>query len=151
VITFGLAKNGGFAGDVVVVRDRKYIDIESRYQKQFGYLQPRMQLYGAQAVALMQGDLWLKNATHANEQASNLGVRLTRECGVIPIFPVSTNAVFIAVAKEVAFALEQAGHGCSWDSACVEPGDERCIVRFMTSWATTKEDIDCVVSFLKAN
>lgn len=149
VLTFGLAKNGGLGGDVVVVQDSKYVDVATRYQKQFGYLQPRMHLYGAQAVALMHGDLWLKNATHANEQAANLGMRLANECRIEPLFPVQTNAVFVAVPQKVAFALEQAGHGCNWSTSSTCGSDKVYIVRFMTSWSTTKQEIDCVVAFLK--
>jgi threonine aldolase len=143
ILSFGGTKNGVAAGELVIFFDKKSSrDFQYRV-KQAGHLGSKMRFLAAPWLGLLNGDVWLRNARHANEAARELAQRLRKEADVENVFPVESNAVFVQLSDERVRGL----HGCGWRFyKFVEPD----IYRLMCSWSTTDEDISMLVAALVA-
>jgi len=138
VLSFGGTKNGVAAGELVIFFDKKSSrDFQYRV-KQSGHLGSKMRFLAAPWLGLLNGDVWLQNARHANEAAGELAQRLRNEAGVENVFPVESNAVFVQLDDQVVQGL----HAGGWRFyKFVEPD----IYRLMCSWSTTDEEIAMLV------
>ena len=143
LLSFGGTKNGVAAGELVVFFDKKSSrDFQYRV-KQAGHLGSKMRFLAAPWVGLLNGDVWLRNARHANQTARKLAQRLRSEAGLESVFPVESNAVFVQLDDELVRDL----HGRGWRFyKLIEPD----IYRLMCSWSTTDEDIAMLVGDLVA-
>ena len=130
VLTLGGTKNGVGAGELVVFFGRELSrDFEYR-AKQGGQLASKMRFLAAPWLALLENDVWLKNAGNANEGAKTLATKL----GLEPVFPREANALFLRLSEEKASRLEKRG----WHFyKFIEPD----VYRLMCSWATTDKAI----------
>src|SRR4051812_6215511 len=139
VLCFGGTKNGLAAGELVVFFDKK-LGAEFEYRaKQGGQLASKMRFMAAPWAALLQDDVWLRNARHANAAAARLAAQLSKRCGFEAVFPVQANAVFLRLSETIASGLYQRG----WSFGnFFEPG----IYRLMCSWATPNERIERFVA-----
>jgi threonine aldolase len=86
----------------------------------------------------LNGDVWLRNARHANEAAHKLAQRLRNEAGVENVFPVESNAVFVQLDDQVVRGLNARG----WRFYKFVESD---IYRLMCSWSTTDEEISMLI------
>jgi threonine aldolase len=138
VLSFGGTKNGVAAGELVIFFDKNASrDFQYRV-KQAGQLGSKMRFLAAQWLGLLNADVWLRNARHANEAARELAQRLSKEVEVENVFPVESNAVFVQLNSQVVHALQARG----WRFyKFIEPD----IYRLMCSWSTTKEEISMLV------
>jgi threonine aldolase len=138
VLSFGGTKNGVAAGELVIFFDKTSSrDFQYRV-KQSGQLGSKMRFLAAQWLGLLNGDVWLRNAQHANEAARELAQRLRNEAEVENVFPVESNAVFVQLDDQVVQDL----HARGWQFyKFVEPD----IYRLMCSWSTTDEEISMLV------
>ena len=104
-----------------------------------------MRFLAAQWLGLLNEDVWLRNARHANEAARALAQRLRNEAEVETVFPVESNAVFVQLNDQVVQGLYTRG----WRFyKFVEPA----IYRLMCSWSTTDEEIaELVGDFVAIN
>ena len=139
ILSFGGTKNGLAAGELVVFFDKKLsCDFEYRV-KQGGHLGSKMRFLAAPWLGLLNGDVWLRNARHANEAARELAMRLRDEAGIESVFPVESNAVFVQLGEQQVRDL----HARGWRFyKFVEPD----IYRLMCSWSTTDEDTSMLVA-----
>ncbi|WP_430931303.1 threonine aldolase family protein [Saccharicrinis sp. 156] len=141
VLSFGGTKNGLMFGEAVLFFNQntgavKYI------RKQTAQLHSKMRYTAAQFEALLENDLWYKNASHANKMASKLASKL-RDIPQIKITQkVQSNGVFAIVPDEIIEPLQQEFFFYVWDA-------ERSEVRWMTSFDTQEEDIDDFVDLIK--
>ena len=72
VLTFGGTKNGLLGGEAVVFLGPE-LAARARYlRKQVNQLPSKMRFVAAQFLALLDDDLWLRNAGHANAMAAAL-------------------------------------------------------------------------------
>lgn len=137
VLSLGGTKNGAIGAEAVVVLNPS-LDLAGRLgfiRKQYMQLSSKMRFASAQFIALLEGDLWSRNATHANAMAQRLadgarglpGVRITQQ--------VQANAVFAALPAPAIPLLQQHTPFYVWDEAA-------CEVRWVCSWDTTEQDID---------
>ena len=139
VLSFGGTKNGVAAGELVIFFD-KTASRDFQYRvKQAGHLGSKMRFLAAQWLGLLNGDVWLRNARHANEAARKLGQRLRTEAGIEIVFPVESNAVFVQLDEQVVQGL----HARGWRFYKFVAPD---IYRLMCSWATTDEEISMLVA-----
>ena len=138
VLSFGGTKNGVAVGERVIFFD-KTASRDFQYRvKQAGHLGSKMRFLAAQWLGLLNGDVWLRNARHANEAARELAQRLKNEAGVENVFPVESNAVFVQLDDQVVRGLQTRG----WRFyKFVEPDT----YRLMCSWSTTEEEISMLV------
>src|SRR5690242_6801300 len=91
-LSFGGTKNGLAMGELVIFFKKQYgADFDYR-AKQGGHLASKMRFLAAPWLALLENDVWLKNAQRANDAALRLADGL-RDCGVEIVFPVESNAV----------------------------------------------------------
>jgi len=143
ILTFGGTKNGVAAGELVVFFDKKSSrDFQYRV-KQAGHLASKMRFLAAPWLGLLNGDVWLQNARHANGAARTLAQCLRNEAGIESAFPVESNAVFVQLDDQVVRGL----HARGWRFyKFLEPD----IYRLMCSWSTNDDDISMLVGDLAA-
>jgi threonine aldolase len=135
VLSFGGTKNGLGAGELVIFfRPELARDFEYRV-KQAGQLGSKMRFLAAQWLALLTNEVWLRNASHANDAARQLAERIALQTGRKPALPVQCNSVFLQLDDHPASALMQRG----WMFYKFAEPD---IYRFMCSWATTDAEMD---------
>jgi threonine aldolase len=134
VLCFGGTKNGTAAGELVIFFNKE-ISREFDYRvKQSGQLGSKMRFLAASWMGLLTGEVWLRNARHANRAAHQLAQDLQREAKVEVAFPVEANAVFARMDDQLARGLQARG----WRFyKFIEPD----VYRLMCSWATTESDI----------
>jgi len=134
VLCFGGTKNGTSAGELVIFFNKE-VSREFDYRvKQAGQLGSKMRFLAASWLGLLAGDVWLRNAKHANRAAHQLAQNLQREANVEIVFPVEANAVFARMNDQLAGGLQARG----WRFyKFIEPD----VYRLMCSWATTEGDI----------
>ena len=139
ILSFGGTKNGVAAGELVIFFDKRSSrDFQYRV-KQAGHLGSKMRFLAAPWLGLLDGDVWLRNARHANQAARQLAQRLRGEVGIDPLFPVESNAVFVRMDDELVRGLEALG----WRFyKFIEPD----VYRLMCSWATTEEEISSFIA-----
>jgi len=139
ILSFGGTKNGVAAGELVIFFDKQSSrDFQYRV-KQAGHLGSKMRFLAAPWLGLLNGDVWLKNAWHANQAARQLVQRLRNEAGIENVFPVESNAVFVRMDDQLAHALQARG----WRFyKFIEPNG----YRLMCSWSTTDEEISTLIS-----
>lgn len=144
VLSFGGTKNGLMFGEAVVVLDPAAVDGVDYVRKMTMQLASKMRFASAQLVALLDDDLWLRSATHANAMAARLRAGLEalvaadRAPGLAFTQETHVNAVFATLPAEAANRLRQQFAFYDWDAARGE-------VRWMCSFDTTDEDVDTFV------
>ena len=143
VLSFGATKNGALGAEAVVVLKPGLADVLPFLRKQSMQLASKMRFVSAQLVALLEGDLWLRNATHANAMAARLAAALDGVDGVRISHPVQVNAVFAVLDRAHIDALQSRHTFYVWD----ENADQ---VRWMTAWSTTEDDVDAFAADVRA-
>jgi threonine aldolase len=93
----------------VVFFDRALADDFAYRLKQAGQLASKMRFISAPWLGLLDGDVWLRNARHANSMAKLLETRLAEIPGVSIMFPTESNAVFAQLPTHVAKAMRAKG------------------------------------------
>jgi len=143
ILSFGGTKNGVAAGELVVFFNKK-LSRDFQYRiKQAGHLGSKMRFLAAPWMGLLNGNVWLRNARHANDAAVKLAQRLRDKAAVESVLPVESNAVFVQLDQQLVRDL----HARGWRFyKFVEPD----IYRLMCSWSTTDEDISLLVDDLVA-
>ncbi|WFN34643.1 low specificity L-threonine aldolase [Methanogenium sp. S4BF] len=144
VLSFGGTKNGLMYGEAVLFF---YPDLAADYRyyrKQATQLASKMRFVAAQFTALLEGNLWLENALHANRMASLLAASVREIPGVDIVQPVESNAVFAAIPKETVTPLMEHSYFYLAGSDTPIP-----VARWMTSWRTTEEDVHAFAAAVK--
>jgi threonine aldolase len=142
VVSLGATKIGGLASEAVVVLDTRYSNALPYLRKGTAQLPSKMRFISAQLLALLEDDLWISLARHANMMASQLGNAVSTFDGVRLAQPVEANAVFAEIDPELAEPLSNELGFYVWDSPTG-------LVRWMTSWDTTEEDVKRFVTTLQ--
>lgn len=142
IVSVGGTKNGLLFGDAILVRRPEHFEGIHWIQKQIGHLASKHRFIAAQFTALFEEDLWLQNARHANAMARRLTAGLESQ-GFQLVSPAESNEVFVTLDTKVhrhlsrSYLVHQPDHGVP-------------VVRFVTSWATTEDDVDAALSALRA-
>jgi len=126
-LAFGCIKNGGMSAEAVVLFDPAQADLVRYRRKRAGHLQCKGRYLAAQILAMLDGDLWLENAHHANAAAADIA----SGCGDRLMHPVEANELFVRLTGEEREALR------AQDFAFYDWGDDAA--RFVTAW-DTRED-----------
>src|SRR2546423_1232427 len=101
VLTFGGTKNGLLAGECVVVLNPEAAHGVLYLRKMSMQLASKMRFISAQFEALLSGDLYLRNASHANAMAQRLAAAVRDIPGLRITHEVQANAVFAVIPAEV--------------------------------------------------
>jgi threonine aldolase len=142
-MSFGGIKNGGGNAELILFF-QKELAREFEYRlKQAGQLASKMRFLAGPWLALLEDQLWLRNAGHANAAARHLSKEIQRATGIPPVFAVEANSVFISLSDDVYERITRAG----WRFySFFEPA----VYRLMCSWATSDELIGELVHDLQA-
>lgn len=136
VLSFGGTKNGLMGAEAVVFLKPGLAENFQYVRKQQLHLVSKMRFLSAQMIALLEGDLWKRNADHANDMAKLLETNLRRHCPQLPILhPVQSNALFVELPPHVIKKLQERTFFWIWDQ-------EKSIARFMTGWDTEASFIE---------
>lgn len=143
VLCFGGTKNGLPVGEAVVFFDRKLSQDFAWRVKQAGQLASKMRHISAPWVGLLENDVWLRNARHANAMAQRLYQGMKTIANLQVLHTPQANGVFAQLPAPSIKALHDkgwkfyefiAGGGC----------------RFMCAWDTTEESVDALLADMKA-
>ncbi len=122
-LSFGFVKNGGLSAECLVFFREGLADATRYRRKRAGHLLSKGRYMAAQILAMLAGDLWLRNARAANAAAA----RLAEAAGADRlVLPVEANEVFVRVTPDEAAALRAQG----FDFYDWGPGEARLV----TSW-----------------
>lgn len=141
VLSLGGTKNGLLLGEAVVVLNPSAARGTEFLRKSSMQLASKMRFVSAQFLALLEGDLWLRNAAHANAMARRLAEAVRKVPGVRITRPVEANAVFAIIPREAADRLRKRFCFYTWDERTGE-------VRWMCSFDTTEGDVDAFAAAL---
>jgi threonine aldolase len=139
IVSFGGTKIGAMLSEAVVVLNPEYAAAVPFVRKTYMQLASKMRFISAQLIALLENDLWLRNATHANAMAARLAEGVRSIPGVSITQPVQANAVFAVLPMAVTERLQEDFHFYVWNHQTGE-------VRWMCAWDTTEADIDTFVA-----
>lgn len=141
----GGTKNALLFGEALVIVNNALKPYFRNVMKQHGGMLAKGRLLGVQFAAILQDDLWLQTARHANELAQRLAAALTA-MGV-PLYAASpTNQVFPIFTNAQVEALRQ-----NFSFEFIARVDENhSAIRFVTSWATRPEDVDALICAVRS-
>ena len=123
MLSFGGTKNGAMLGEAIVVLNPQASEGLTFLRKFDMQLSSKMRFVSAQLIALLEGDLWLRNASHSNAMAQLLrsgieaGLADGSIKGVAFTQPTQANGVFATVPDGVADRLRASFRFYDWDAA----------------------------------
>lgn len=135
VLSFGGTKNGMLLGEAVVVLNPDVVRNLRYLRKSSMQLASKMRFISVQFEALLGGDLWLRNAAHANAMATRLAAAVGELPGVTLSRQPQANAVFATLDPDVTARLQKRFRFYTWNEHTGE-------VRWVTTFDTTEADID---------
>lgn len=127
-LALGFIKNGAMSAEAVVLFDPEQAAIAKYRRKRAGHLQCKGRYLAAQILAMLDGDLWLANARHANAAAQDIA----SGCGERLMYPVEANELFVRLGRFERESLRAQGFAFyDWGADAA---------RFVTAWDTRSED-----------
>lgn len=142
LLSFGGTKNGMMVGEAIIsfnndlTKDLKY------YRKQGMQLLSKMRFISAQFIGYLEGELWRENAQNANSMGQYLANELSKLKGVMVKEGLMTNMIFANMDKKIIDELQEKFGFYTID-------EDTNLVRLVTSFDTTKEDIDRFIEAIK--
>jgi threonine aldolase len=136
VFYIGGTKVGALCGEAVVFSRRKAPKHFLSIVKQHGALVAKGRLLGVQFDTLFTDDLYFRISRNAIEMA-DLMRSVFRDKGYEFFMETTTNQIFITLTDERKAELEKECVLSFWE----KPDSAHTVVRFATSWATTREDV----------
>ncbi len=146
VFYIGGTKNGAMLGEALIIL-REELKEDFRFLiKQRGAMMAKGFVVGMQFEALFQDDLFFQLAKHANVMAERLaeiilenGYKFYAKPYTNQVFPIFPNALLKKMEEQFVYEFQE------------KMDEENSAVRFVTSWATTKESVEALDGFLKTN
>ncbi|MDN5925834.1 MAG: low specificity L-threonine aldolase [Hyphomicrobiales bacterium] len=145
-LSFGGTKNGCWCAEALVVLDPAKVGEIPFLRKRAAHLFSKSRFIAAQFQAYFEDDLWLETARHSNAMAARLAGHFAASGTVRLAWKPEANEVFGIMARETAGAFQSKGaifhpwktpHGFAG-----EIGEDETLCRFVTSFATTADDVD---------
>ena len=152
-MSFGATKNGAWAAEAIVsFRPKLFEGMEQRRQRA-GHVFSKARFVAAQFEGYFEGGGWLKRAGHANAMAERLRVGLRKSNRARLAWESDINEVFAVVPVQVLAAVRAAGGAMhEWPAETARedrrPGDGQVMVRKVTSWATSGEEVEGFLGLL---
>ncbi len=142
LVTFGGTKNGMMMGEAVIFLNKEISKDFKYIRKQGMQLGSKMRFIAAQFIELLSNDLWLKNAQHANQMAQLLSTEAAKIPALALAYQTQANGVFVKIDPRYNSILQKSYSFYVWDEL-------NNIVRWMTSFNTTQDDVYQFVNFIK--
>ena len=144
VFYIGGNKCGALFGEAVVIPQHGFIPHFFSIIKQHGALLAKGRIAALQFDALFTDGLYDTIGRTAIQAAGRIRAVLA-EAGYREAYPSPTNQIFVLVDKETARKLEE-----KIELSFTENIDkEHCVIRIVTSWATTDENTDRLIAVLR--
>ena len=137
-LSFGFVKNGGLSAEMLVFFRPDLADATLYRRKRAGHLLSKGRYLAAQVLAMLEGDVWLRNARAANESAR----ALAEAAGERLVLPAEANEVFLKVTPAEAAALRAKG----FDFYDWGPGEARLV----TSWDSDPAHVEALAAAIRA-
>jgi threonine aldolase len=134
ILSFGFVKNGGMGAEALVYFDPALAAAARYRRKRAGHLQSKGRFLAAQLLAMLDGDLWLKNASAANAAAQIIASTAKDRL----LYPVQANELFLRLMPAEAAALRAQGFDF-YDWGPID--DIWGAARLVTSWQHTEADV----------
>lgn len=151
VLCLGASKNGALMAEAIVFFDPSLAQDFAYRLKRAGQMAAKARFFGAQFCAWLHDDHWLALARQANDVAGQLGVALQALPGTRLVWPVQANEVFAVMPARLAQVLRSQGAVFyDWPEHALPAHEalqhEEKLVRFVTSFASTCEQVDDLVA-----
>jgi threonine aldolase len=143
VFYIGGTKVGALFGEAVVAPHPERLPYFFELVKQHGALLAKGRLQGIQFETLFTDGLYQRIARHAVEQALRIRDAFVAR-GIRVAFPSPTNQQFFVLPNTLMDRLRQEVSFENWGPR----GADETTVRFVTSWATTPEDVDHLIDLI---
>lgn len=141
--SIGGAKNGMLIGEALVINNKALAKDFRFHIKNKGAMISKGFLLGIQYEEAFKDDLYFEMARHSNELGTYLKDGLARLR--VDVMPSPTNQIFASFLVEKAKTIIKE-YGCElWSNL-----GERLVIRFVTSFATKREDVDELLDFIKS-
>lgn len=149
-ISLGGTKNGLLGAELVLLNKNSSAEIKNfKFErKQNLQLPSKSRFLSGQFLTYFNDQLWQKISQHSLTQAQNLKEHLNTY-DLSPLYPVESNAVFCQIPKSWVKKMREKVFFYVWQEAPA-PNDQDCIIRLMTSFDTTEEDLISLCQGLKA-
>ncbi len=140
-LSFGATKNGVLGAEAVIFFKRELAEGFVYRRMRGGHLVSKMRFLSAQLDAYLDGDLWLRNARHANAMAARMAEGLAALNGVSIVSPVQANEVFLRLPEAMIQGLFDRGFQFyRWGAAADSEA------RLVTAFNTVPADVDALLS-----
>ena len=139
----GGTKCGALLGEAVVIPKKGLIPHFFTLIKQHGALLAKGRVTGLQFETLFTDDLYMKIGKNAIDAAAKIKAALSDK-GYEFAFYSPTNQIFIVLTEEEKARLEEKIVMGFWETL----PDGRIVMRIATSWATTEENVEKLISLL---
>lgn len=141
-VSLGATKNGAMGVEAVLILNPELESAIKYVRKSAMQLGSKMRFMSAQLIAMYEGDLWLRNASHANAMAQRLydGVK---DIAGVSVAPPQANALFPILPAESIARLQEQIRFYTWDHMKNQ-------VRWMCAWDTTEADVDSFIAVVRA-
>lgn len=143
VFYIGGTKMGAMMGEAVVVTNPALLKNMTPLMKQHGALLAKGRLLGLQFEALFTDDLYMRIGRYAVDLAMELKEEFTTR-GYETVVDSPTNQQFFRLPNDLIDRLRQHASFELWGPQ----GETHSIVRFVTSWSTTYNDINHLVELI---
>jgi threonine aldolase len=143
VLSFGGTKNGLMGGEAIIFINSGLAKNAGYLRKQATQLSSKMRFISVQFTALLENELWRRNAIHANTMATRLADAVSDIDGVELTCPVEINALFPRLESSFIAPLQEQCVFYLWDA-------KASIARWMTSFNTTAADVDAFAEIVGA-
>lgn len=144
IFYIGGTKCGAMFGEAVVFTKPELISHSVTLIKQHGALLAKGWLLGVQYDVLFTDDLYLKITKNAIDQAMYMKAEM-KKLGVQFFNDSVTNQQFFVFENSVLKKISEKAGYSFWEKY----DDTHTVIRFATSWATTKEQVDTLIAIVK--
>jgi threonine aldolase len=137
-LSFGFVKNGGMCSEALIFFRPELREATLYRRKRAGHLLSKGRFMAAQILAMLEGEVWLRNARAANQGAASLAAA----AGDRLVLPVEANEVFLRITPAEAAALRAQGFDF-YDWGVGE-------ARLVTSWDSDPAAIETLAAAIAA-
>jgi len=154
ILSFGGTKNGCWCAEAIVFFNPELARDFAFIRKRAAQLFSKTRFISAQFEAYLHDGLWLAMASHANAMADRLRAGIRSLNSTRLAWDTTSNEVFAVLNKASAEAAQEKGAKFyDWPAPANMPEpvkSDELLIRLVTSFATTEDDIDQFLSICKA-
>lgn len=142
LLSFGGTKNGMIMGEAIVSFNKDVSKNFKYIRKQGMQLVSKMRFISSQFIPYLEDEIWRENAESSNNMAKYLRAELENIPNVEVINKEEGNILFVKIPKESNKELEK-------EFSVYTMKEEENIIRLVTSFDTTEEDVDKLIRCIK--